>query len=100
MAYVAAMGSSLQSTPDSIIYGTPEEVFNFAGGHNIHDFFYPRSRPPFTGIIIDKVEILFGMSRTCECFSIFLCPRFKVSSVLPSLQLKLSDEKVKMLMQV
>ena len=71
MAYVAAMGSSLQSTPDSIIYGTPEEVFNFAGGHNIHDFFYPRSRPPFTGIIIDKVEILFGMSRTCDCVSIF-----------------------------
>ena len=73
MAYVAEMGSSLQSTPDSIIYGTPEEVSNFVGGHSIHDFFYPRSRPPFTGIIIDKVEILFGMSRTCECVSIFLC---------------------------
>lgn len=94
------MGSSLQSTPDSIMYGTLEEVFNFVGGHNIHDFFYPRSRPPFTGVIMDKVQILFSMSRTCECVSIFLCPRFKVSSVLPSLHLKLSDEKVKMLMQV
>ena len=72
MAYVAKMGSSLQSTPDSIIYGTPEEVFNFVGGHNIRDFFYPRSRPPFTGIIIDKVEIIISMSRTCECLYFFV----------------------------
>lgn len=83
MAYVAAMGSSLQSTPDSIIYGTPEEVFNFAGGHNIHDFFYPRSRPPFTGIIIDKVEILFSMSRTCECVSIFFVQGLKCHLFFP-----------------
>lgn len=45
MAYVAKIGSSLQSTPDSIIYGTPEEVFNFVGGHNIHDFSTPEVDP-------------------------------------------------------
>ena len=39
------MGSSLQSTPDSIMYRTLEEVFNFVGGHNIHDFSTPEVDP-------------------------------------------------------
>lgn len=53
--------SSLQM--DSLITST---LFN-----NSHYFFYPRSRTPFTGIILDKVQILFSISRTCECVSIF-----------------------------